>query len=433
MKEMTVQQIKRKRMQYLAYSAFTLLFCGLGYGFSLFVAPITLTYGLDKAAVATTFNIILISNCIGGISGSQILQRIGIKKDLLLSASLFLIGFLVTALFSYGNVWIVYIFYGVIYGFGSGLAYNGVIAATNLWWPDRIGFSSGTQLMCFGFGTLILGTLASSLIGVFSLPPVFIGIGLAAFACLIFGALFLSKPPENINALMMGGKAEAKTDSKHEDTYDPADEDSPLKSITFYAYYALASVMGACGATIVGSIVADAEMIGIAAAIATLLVGFQSTVNGLSRLGVGAIFDKIGTTGTVVICMGAAVIAAGTMTLAMMTSIQWLYFIGLFCCGVFYGGFPVITTSFIRRRYGMKRYPFNLSLGNACVILGSIINMIIVGVVGAQNRMTIFLVVFVLVVIAALISVFFLHSLKKDFARLDERRAEHAAKAVSGQ
>ena len=430
MKEMTVQQIKRKRMQYLVYSAFTLLFCGLGYGFSLFVAPITLTYGLDKAAVATTFNIILISNCIGGISGSQILQRIGIKKDLLLSASLFLIGFLVTALFSYGNVWVVYIFYGVVYGFGSGLAYNGVIAATNLWWPDRIGFSSGTQLMCFGFGTLILGTLASSLIGVFGLPPVFIGIGAAAFACLIFGALFLSKPPENINALMVPSAA---GETRQEDAYDPADEDSPLKSITFYAYYALASVMGACGATIVGSIVADAEMIGIATAIATLLVGFQSTVNGLSRLGIGAIFDKIGTTGTVVLCMGAAVVAAGTMTLAMMTGIQWLYYIGLFCCGVFYGGFPVITTSFIRKRYGMKHYPFNLSLGNACVIFGSIINMIIVGVVGAQNRMTIFFVVFVLVIIAAFISVFFLRRLKKDFVRLDERRAEHDAQVATAK
>ena len=61
MPDLTVGQIKSKRMLYLALSTLTLLFLGLIYAFSMFSAPICTTFGLEKASVGLTFNIMMIT------------------------------------------------------------------------------------------------------------------------------------------------------------------------------------------------------------------------------------------------------------------------------------------------------------------------------------------------------------------------------------
>ncbi len=53
MPDLTVGQIKSKRMLYLALSTLTLLFLGLIYAFSMFAAPICTTFGLEKAPWAS--------------------------------------------------------------------------------------------------------------------------------------------------------------------------------------------------------------------------------------------------------------------------------------------------------------------------------------------------------------------------------------------
>ena len=52
---------------YLASSAFSLLFLGLIYAFSMFAGPMCQAYGLEKSAVALTFNIMMITFCIGAV------------------------------------------------------------------------------------------------------------------------------------------------------------------------------------------------------------------------------------------------------------------------------------------------------------------------------------------------------------------------------
>ncbi len=49
---MEAHEIKRKRIMYLTLSTLTLLFLGLIYAFSMFAAPMCVTFGLEKADVA---------------------------------------------------------------------------------------------------------------------------------------------------------------------------------------------------------------------------------------------------------------------------------------------------------------------------------------------------------------------------------------------
>ena len=160
MPNLSVGQIKSKRMIYLALSTLTLFFLGLIYAFSMFAAPMCSSFGLEKGAVGLTFNIMMITFCVGAVVGSQLEKKIGVKGALVVSAAMFLVGFAGTGALAYGNIAVVYTFYGVLGGLGVGIGYNTVIATTNVWFPDKVGFSSGVLMMGFGLSSLILGTLA---------------------------------------------------------------------------------------------------------------------------------------------------------------------------------------------------------------------------------------------------------------------------------
>ena len=118
MPDLTVGQIKSKRMLYLALSTLTLLFLGLIYAFSMFAAPICTTFGLEKAAVGLTFNIMMITFCVGAVIGSQIEAKIGVRNTLFVAAALFFCGFAGTGLFGNGSITVVYLCYGVLGGLG---------------------------------------------------------------------------------------------------------------------------------------------------------------------------------------------------------------------------------------------------------------------------------------------------------------------------
>lgn len=130
---MNIEAIKKKRAFYLASSAFSLLFLGLIYAFSMFAGPMCQAYGLEKNAVALTFNIMMITFCIGAVIGAQIEKRIGLRTTLFASAALFFAGFAGTATFANGSIESVYVFYGVLGGLGVGIGYNSIIATTNVW------------------------------------------------------------------------------------------------------------------------------------------------------------------------------------------------------------------------------------------------------------------------------------------------------------
>ena len=144
MSEMTVQQIKSKRIVYLAASTFTLLFLGLIYAFSMYAAPMCVTFGLEKSQIGLTFNIMMIAFCIGCVGGAFVEKKVGVKGSIIIAAILFAIGFIGTAMLANGSIMMVYVFYGVIAGIGVGIGYNSIIATTNVWFPTR----SDSRLAC---------------------------------------------------------------------------------------------------------------------------------------------------------------------------------------------------------------------------------------------------------------------------------------------
>ena len=422
MPDLTVGQIKSKRMLYLALSTLTLLFLGLIYAFSMFAAPICTTFGLEKAAVGLTFNIMMITFCVGAVIGSQIEAKIGVRNTLFVAAALFFCGFAGTGLFGNGSIAVVYLCYGVLGGLGVGVGYNSVIATTNVWFPDKVGFSSGVLMMGFGLGSLILGTLSVNLAPTFGLGTVFAAIGVITALVVVVLACTLRRPPANIVALMAPEKATASG-------YDPGEQDTPLKSSTFYVYWVWAIIVIAIGLATIGNCASDAQLVGFDAAFATLLVGIVSTFNGFGRVLVGTIYDKTNVKVTMLVDGIVGVCATVCIIGAFSMGVSALYVVGAICCGFCYGGVPVVASAMSRQRFGSKSYPLNLSLANFAIVWGSVLNVIVQTVVGGEARLTIFVVLFVLSILALLDVVPFSKMWNADMRALDLRRREETVES----
>lgn len=414
---MNIEAIKKRRAFYLASSAFSLLFLGLIYAFSMFAGPMCQAYGLEKSAVALTFNIMMITFCIGAVIGAQIEKRIGLRTTLFASAALFFAGFAGTATFANGSIESVYVFYGVLGGLGVGIGYNSIIATTNVWFPDKVGFSSGVLMMGFGLGSLILGNISINLVPLFGLSNVFSAIGIATVLVVASLAMTLSYPPSNIVSIMAPEKA-CGTNSD-----DPADNDNILKTPTFYVYCIWAVVVIAIGLATIGNCASDAQLVGFDVGFATLLVGLVSTCNGLARVIIGALYDKTNVKITMLVDGIVAICATACIVGAFTTGISGLYVVGAFCCGFCYGGVPVVASAFSRQRFGSKRYPFNLSVVNFAIVFGSLLNIIVQAIVNdSSNRMGVFLIMGALAIISTLDVIVFSKMWDRDMRRLENLR-----------
>lgn len=419
MSEMAPAQIKSKRILYLVLSTVTLLFLGLIYAFSMFAAPMCAAFGLEKSAVGLTFNIMMITFCLGAVLGSQIEKAIGVKGAIIVAAIMFAVGFIGTGLFAYGNIIALYLFYGVICGLGVGIGYNCVIATTNVWFPDKVGLSSGILMMGFGLGSLILGTLSVNLANSFGLGNVLVAVGIVSAIVIGLEGLVIKRPPSNIITAMAPEKAAGSS-------YDPADEDSALKTPLFYIYWIWAIIVIAIGLATIGNCASDAQSVGWDAGFATLLVGLVSVLNGVGRVLIGIIYDKTNVKVTMVIDGIVAFIAAACIIAAFTMGIPALYVVGAFCCGFCYGGVPVVASAFGRQRFGAKNYPLNLSLCNFAIVFGSLLNVALQAIVGTDARVMTFTILAVMAIIAVLdAAIPFSKMFNRDQELLEKRRLAH--------
>jgi MFS family permease len=112
----------------------------------------------------------------------------GPRRAMFTAALCFGCGFLLAAFgVSVHRLWIIYLGYGVIGGFGLGLGYISPVSTLIKWFPDRPGMATGLAIMGFGGGALIASPLSVWLMARFSTPT---HVGVAeTFLCL--GILYL--------------------------------------------------------------------------------------------------------------------------------------------------------------------------------------------------------------------------------------------------
>jgi OFA family oxalate/formate antiporter-like MFS transporter len=371
--------IKTRRILYLAFATATLLVLGLIYAWSIFASPIGGQYPAYGGLLPQVFQVSMFAFCVSALFGAQLIKRTSARLTIIVAAVLLGVGFVLTAYGASWGVWALFLFYGVFAASGCGIAYNAIISLVNPWFPDKIGLCSGVQMMGFGISSLVFGSIANAMFTVMDWTGVFVVIALVGVIVMIALALVVRPAPADIAArLGLTGAAAAGGDG-------PTRRQNILTTKVFWLYSGWATVIIACGLTLIGTAKQGAELLGVDPGFAALLVGLVSTMNGIGRVLNGAIFDRLGLVPVMVLSAATAIVTMAALALSFAAALPLIYIVAAILVASPYGSVPVMASAYARQRYKPADFAKNLGIANCNIASAAIINIIIVAVLGSPT------------------------------------------------
>ena len=353
----------------LGIAVLAMLFAGIIYAWSILKVPFATDFGWDAGQLSLNFTITMCTFCLGGLLGSFLSKKIGVKLASIFSAILSGSGMALTGFLNGGNVIILYLTYAIMTGLGIGVAYNVIISTVSAWFPDKKGLCTGALMMGFGASSLILGNLADMLFkSSLGRSGTYIILGIALFAVLGLVSLFLKRPEADVVLPKANKKANGSVEAFEQKDYTTKEM---LKRFSFWRAFALFTFAAAVGNSVISFARDLAISVGASVALATSLVGVLAVCNGLGRIITGAMFDWLGRRKTMLIATALTIVAAVITLLSVITKSVLMCVIGLCLTGLSYGTCPTMGTAFISTFYGQKHFGTNFSVLNCHLILTS--------------------------------------------------------------
>ncbi len=269
---------------------------GAVYAWSVFAKALQSdeAFGLSKVEASLPFTVTIAMIFIGAYLGGRWQDRAGPRPVALTGGVIYAVGILLASLVdSADQLWLLILGYGVISGFGLGLAYIVPIAMLLKWFPDKRGLITGLAVGGFGFGAVLTSPVAQYLIDRTPERPTaaFLPLGIAYLVMSLVGAAFFKNPPKGYavpgwNAASSG----TTTRSTHEYTQNEA-----LRTPQWYLLTAILMLNVAAGIALISQAAAAAtDIAGYSAAAAASIVGIWAIFNGAGRVVWAAASDKIG-------------------------------------------------------------------------------------------------------------------------------------------
>mgnify|MGYP002651984623 CR=1 FL=1 len=156
---------------------------------------------LSKVQATIPFEVAIGMIFVGTFLGGRIQDKQGPRLVALVGVTIYSIGIILASFArDASDLWLLVLGYGVLGGFGLGLAYIVPIAMLQKWFPDKRGLITGIAVGGFGFGAVITSPLAQRLIDSsddFQQYPtkVFLYLGIAYLVMGLVGASVFKNPP----------------------------------------------------------------------------------------------------------------------------------------------------------------------------------------------------------------------------------------------
>jgi OFA family oxalate/formate antiporter-like MFS transporter len=427
---------------YLAFATLTLLILGLIYAWSIFATPIGAQFEAYKPLLGRVFQVSMFAFCVSALGGAQICKRFSFLASLVIAALLVGVGFVLTALLAPLGIWVLFVCYGVLAASGVGIAYNAIISLVNPWFPDRVGLCSGVMMMGFGISSLIFGSLANLLIGSLgSWQLVFYLVAGVAIVITVIMAIVVKPAPPDLAARLAGGSvAQTQTAPTVE---SPTRNQNILKTKAFWMYFIWSIALVACGLMLIGSARQGAEALGIGTispGLPVLLVGLVSTMNGLSRIINGSLFDRFGLIPVMIFCAVLELVAMIALAFSFGAKLPLIYLVAAILVAFPYGGVPVMSSAFARQRFRSDNFAMNLGINNLCIACAALINIIIDSIIGpvtiagaaAPSAPVTYGILAALAVVALVFAWLFGRTYKADLKQIASETAAATAEADNG-
>ncbi len=255
-------------------------------------------FNLSTVQAAIPFEVVIGMLFVGTFLGGRIQDKRGPRVVALSGVVIYSIGIILAGFArETSDLWLLVLGYGVLGGFGLGLAYIVPIAMLQKWFPDKRGLITGIAVGGFGFGAVITSPLMNRLIsGIegYQAEPTkaFLWLGVAYLVAGSIGASTFRNPPEGYAVAAVQGDSS-------KPSAPPVGKDftqqEAMSTPQWYLLTLILTVSVTAGISLI-SVAADAatDIAGFSVAAAATLVGIMGLFNGGGRILWAAVSDKIG-------------------------------------------------------------------------------------------------------------------------------------------
>lgn len=242
--------------------------------------------GLSNPQASLPFTVTIGMIFIGTYIGGRVQDKVGPRPVALTGGVIYALG-CVLASFAQSHddtqLWLLVLGYGVISGFGLGLAYIVPIAMLQKWFPDKRGLITGLAVAGFGFGAVLTAPVAQWLIAMRPGTPnwAFLPLGIGYLVLSLVGASFFRNPPAGYS---VPGWVPATTGRVRDSDKQYSEKDA-LRSPQWYLLTAVLTLNVTVGIALIAQANSSAQDIaGYSKAGAATLVGVLALFNGGGRI-----------------------------------------------------------------------------------------------------------------------------------------------------
>lgn len=268
---------------------------GSVYAWSVFSKPLMAQFGWSLKEVGFTFGLAIFMLGMSAAVMGHVVEKRGPRFSGTISALCWSIGLLGSGFaISIGNLWMLYLCYGVLGGVGLGTGYVTPVSTLMKWFPDRRGLATGLAIMGFGFASFLGAPLMAELIQTVGIANTFYTLGVLYAVVMLASASYLEPPPAGwkpagFEESLASGKAKVAMDLM------PMNANEAVKTKPFYGLWIMMFINITCGIAVISvASPMTQEVTGMSPLAAGAVVGLIGLFNGAGRLGWATLSDYLG-------------------------------------------------------------------------------------------------------------------------------------------
>jgi MFS family permease len=317
--------------------------------FGIFLDPMVKEFGWTRAGFSGAFTLGMINLGLVSLLAGRLADQFG-PRALLIACSFFLgVGYVLSS--QIGNLWHLYLFYGVFTGIGMSGAWAPTMSVVTRWFVKNRSLMSGLIAAGPAIGIAVFPPLFGLLLELCGWRLSFLFLGVLSFLVIFLAALFLKRDPAEIGAFPFGAGPSSVPERRFQEA--GISFGMAVRSQTFW----LLLIISFCDFMLINvvavHIVPHAIQLEIPPIQATTVLSLAAGVSIPGRILVGALADRIGNRPGFYVCLTLSVAAFLTLqfsqTLGMLYFFAVLYGLGLWSTGA-------ILSPYLADLFGLKSH-----------------------------------------------------------------------------
>ena len=335
---------------------------GQVYAFSVFKIPFMTHFDAGEVSIGWIFSIAILMLGISSAVFGPWVEKNGPRASMVAAGACWVIGFFIASLgIMTGQLWLVYLGYGVIGGIGLGIGYISPVSTLMKWFPDRPGLATGLAIMGFGGGALIASPMSNQLMSLYGggteranlvagLTPTFVTLGIVYAVVITAGAFVIRVPhpewtPKNFDP--------SKATSKPMQTKGNVSVRSAIRTPQFWLLWVALFLNVTAGIGILENAAPMAQAyFGITAAAAAGYVGLLSIGNMAGRFVWSTTSDYLGRKNNYMLYLGGGLVLYLAVALFGGSSLI-LFILATLVIISFYGGGFSTVPAYLKDLFGV--------------------------------------------------------------------------------